>query len=165
MSQLRKHQYRLVNSQLSNALYRLAKSIDKNECYDNLRKLDVNEFQHLKDAAAHTLGDKHHYYDYPQMVLFESAELPDVKSIAESEHGGLIKKLYNNNVSGSGFWRTLKKVGLKAAKVYHKVNNAVGEVAQLAAKIPIQDPKYRAIVDSLATGTQLQDKVLTGIGA
>lgn len=165
MSSLRKHQYRLTHSQLNDRLYKLAKSINGNECYDNLRSLNTNEFIHLKDAANHTLGNEHHYYDYPQIVLFGSEELPHVKSISESEHGGLIKKLHDDNMRGGSFWRTLKKVGMKAAKVYHKINNAVGEVAQLAQKIPIQDQKYRAIVDGLASGTQLHDKILTKIGA
>lgn len=165
MSNIQKHYYRLVNSKLNDRLYKLAKSIDGNEAYDNLRALNTDEFIHLRDSAHDLLGHKHNVYDYPQIVIIEDEEMPHIKTISESEHGGLINTLNNDNMRGGSFWRSLKKVGLKAAKIYHKINNAVGEVAKLAENIPIQDPRFKAVVSSLNTGTQLQDKILSDIGA
>jgi hypothetical protein len=119
----------------------------------------------LKDRAKQHFGIDHKYYHYPNIVFFDDKDHEILKKFADPNvsHYHLLNHLENDVQGGS--WKTFKKIALGGLKVYHKINNAVGTVANIAKEIPISDPKYQAVVNGLSTGTKLHDKILTAMGA
>jgi hypothetical protein len=165
MIRLVEHHKNYHNSETHNELQDLANTNDQHEFYYKFRNLSGGALHHMKDRARQHLGHKHQYYNYPVIVFYDQNDNDSLKKFADPSmtHHHLVNHL-EHDVSG-GSWKSFKKIALGAMKVYHKINDGVGYVANLAKSIPINDPKYKAVVNALSAGTKIQDKVLTSIGA
>jgi len=167
MHKLIEHHQQYHNSAKHNELEDLAHSTDMHDCYYKFRKLSGGAFLHMKDRSKQHFGNNHLYHSYPNIVFFEPHENEVLKKFADptQTHHHLLDHLEKSNAVSGGSWKAFKKVAMGAMKVYHKINNAVGSVADFAKKIPIDDPKYQAVVGALSTGTKLHDGILTAVGA
>ena len=167
MSNILKHNHEMLNGVRNKELHELANSNDRHETYHKFSKINNDDFHHMKHASSHALGKDHLYYGYPKMVLYNNEDHHVLNKFSDPAmtHHHLLNHLENDNTSGGGGWKSFKKIALKAAHVYHRINNAVGNLADMAKKVPIDDPRYKAVVNGLSAGTKLHDYLLDKIGA
>jgi hypothetical protein len=165
MIRLVEHHNMFHNSETNKELEDLANTNEPHQFYSKFRNISGGAFHHMKDRARQHLGNDHKYYHYPTIVLYNNNDHEVLKKFADpaTTHYHMVNHLENDVRGGS--WKAFKKIALGATKVYHKINNAVGYVADIAKSLPIDDPKYKAVVNSLSAGTKLHDKILTSIGA
>jgi hypothetical protein len=165
MFRLVEHHDMYHNSETNKELEDLANSHNQHQLYSKFRNLSGGAIHHMKDRARQHLGHNHQYYHYPTIVFYDADDNEVLNKFADPSvsHSNLLHHLENDVHGGS--WKSFKKIALGAMKVYHKINNGVGYVADLAKSIPINDPKYKTVVNALSAGTKIHDKVLTSMGA
>ena len=162
---LRAHADKLKNSEHIHELDNLANAKNRHAAYIYLTHLQPSHFLHIKNAAREHLAsegkaNEHTYFEYPQIVLFDDADYPHLDKLAHPAVGfhQVVDELEADNITGGGFWRTLKKTAHKAAKVYSKINSGVNAVATIVSKLPLP-PKFQMMAEALKTGTDMHKKV------
>ena len=167
MSKLQKHANKLKHSEKIDELEQLGDAKNRHAAYIYLTHLQPSHFLHMKNAAREHLGlrnaggiSSHHYFEYPQIVLFNNEDFPILDKLAHpaTSHFHAVNDLENDNINGGSMWKSFKRVAHKAAQVYSKINSGVHAVASLASKLPLP-PKFQVLADSLKTGTELHGKI------
>jgi hypothetical protein len=160
MSKLTRHAKKLQNSERIPELERLGDAADRHATYLYLMHLDPSHFLHMKNASREHLGFNHHYFEYPQIILFQHQDYPVLERLANPVvgHHDIVHALEADNVQGGNMWKSIKRVAHKAAKIYGTINSGVHAAASFASKLPLP-PKFQVMADALKTGTELHGKI------